>query len=165
MFAKGPGNWSSIPGPIIPKIQKIVIDASLLNTQHYKVRRKVKWSNPLHLSVLAIEKEPSGHTQLTWPTFYVFRDRSISRRGRTLTWTVVLWLVVSWHVVYCVILCVIWNSHRRTYHLLIKVKLATLVVGHPKAPFSIATTSRVRCYYIPWIAPLYHRSLPYNAEC
>ena len=36
-------------------------------------------------------------------------------------------------------------------------KLATLVEGDPKAPFSIATTPRCRrrCYSIPWIAPLY----------
>ena len=38
-----------------------------------------------------------------------------------------------------------------------KVKLATIVEGDPKAPFSIATTPRCRGgrYSIPWIAPLY----------
>ena len=47
------------------------------------------------------------------------------------------------------------------------IKLATLVEGDPKDSFSIATTSRCRGghYYIPWIAPLYPWSLPYNAEC
>ena len=36
-------------------------------------------------------------------------------------------------------------------------KLATVVEGDPKAPFSIATTPRCRggCYSFPWIAPLY----------
>ena len=38
VFANGPGNLGSIPGQIIPKTQKMVLDASLLNTQHYKVR-------------------------------------------------------------------------------------------------------------------------------
>ena len=38
MFAKGPGDLGSIPGRVIPKTQKMVLDASLLNTQHYKVR-------------------------------------------------------------------------------------------------------------------------------
>ena len=49
----------------------------------------------------------------------------------------------------------------------VKVKLATLVEGHLKAPSSSATTLRYRggCYSIPWIAPLYPWSLPYNAEC
>ena len=49
----------------------------------------------------------------------------------------------------------------------LKVKLVTLVKGDPKAPFSIATTSRCRGerYSFPWIAPLYPWSLPYNAEC
>ena len=48
-----------------------------------------------------------------------------------------------------------------------KVKLATLVEGDPKAPFSIATTSmcRGRRDSIAWIAPLYPWSLPYNGEC
>ena len=42
VFANGPGNWSSIPGRVKPKTQKIVLDTSLLNTQHYKVRIKGK---------------------------------------------------------------------------------------------------------------------------
>ena len=32
----------SIPGWVIPKTQKMVLDASLLNTQHYKVQIKGK---------------------------------------------------------------------------------------------------------------------------
>ena len=46
MFSNGLGDLGSIPGQIIPKTQKMVLDASLLNTQHYKVRWRVKWSNP-----------------------------------------------------------------------------------------------------------------------
>ena len=61
----------------------------------------------------------------------------------------------------------------RDYHWLFisvsvsKVKLATIVEGDPKAPFSIATTPRCRGgrYSIPWIAPLYPWTVPYNAEC
>ena len=47
------------------------------------------------------------------------------------------------------------------------LKLATIVEGDPKAPFSIATTPRCRGgrYSIPWIAPLYPWTVPYNAEC
>ena len=40
VFANGPGDRSSIPGRVIPKTQKIVLDATLLNTQYYKVRIK-----------------------------------------------------------------------------------------------------------------------------
>ena len=36
VFASGPGDWNSIPGRIIPKTQKMVLDAALLNIQHYK---------------------------------------------------------------------------------------------------------------------------------
>ena len=44
-FANGPGGLVSIPGRVIPKTLKMVLDTSLLNTQQYTVSR-VKWSNP-----------------------------------------------------------------------------------------------------------------------
>ena len=37
VFANGPGDRGSIPGRVIPKTQKMVLDASLLNIQQYKV--------------------------------------------------------------------------------------------------------------------------------
>ncbi len=46
VFANGPIDWGSIPGRVIPKTQKMVLDATLFNTQHYKVRIKGKESNP-----------------------------------------------------------------------------------------------------------------------
>ena len=42
VFANGPGDLGSIPGRVIPETQKMVLDASLLNTQHYKVQIKGK---------------------------------------------------------------------------------------------------------------------------
>ena len=42
VFANGSGDLGSIPGRVIPKTQKMVLDASLLSTQHYKVRIKGK---------------------------------------------------------------------------------------------------------------------------
>ena len=42
VFSNGPGDLGSIPGHVIPKTLKIVFDASLLNTQIYKVRIKGK---------------------------------------------------------------------------------------------------------------------------
>ena len=40
VFASSPGGLGSISGRVIPKTLKMVLDASLLNTQHYKVRIK-----------------------------------------------------------------------------------------------------------------------------
>ena len=40
VFANGPGNLGSIPRQVIPKTQKMVLDASLVNTLHYNVRIK-----------------------------------------------------------------------------------------------------------------------------
>ena len=42
VFANGPRDLSSIPGRVIPKTQKMVLDASFLNTQHCNVRNKGK---------------------------------------------------------------------------------------------------------------------------
>ena len=42
MFANGPGDQGSIPGPVISKTQRMVLDFALLNTQLYKVRIKGK---------------------------------------------------------------------------------------------------------------------------
>ena len=42
MFANSPGDWGSILGQVVPKTQKMVLDAALLNAQHYKVRIKGK---------------------------------------------------------------------------------------------------------------------------
>ena len=44
LFANVPADQGSIPGRVIPKTQKMVLDASLLNTPPYKVREK--WRNP-----------------------------------------------------------------------------------------------------------------------
>ena len=42
VFVNGLGDPGSIPDRVIPKTQRMVLDASLLNTQHYKVRIKSK---------------------------------------------------------------------------------------------------------------------------
>ena len=42
VFANGQGDRDSIPVHVIPKSQKMVLDATLLNTQHYKARIKGK---------------------------------------------------------------------------------------------------------------------------
>ncbi len=42
VFANGPGDLGLIPGRVIPKTKKMVLDTSLLSTQHYKVCIKGK---------------------------------------------------------------------------------------------------------------------------
>ena len=42
VFANGSGDLGSIPGRVIPKTLKMVLDTFLLNTQQYKVRIKGK---------------------------------------------------------------------------------------------------------------------------
>ena len=57
MFTSGLRDRGSIPGRVIPKSQKMVLDAVLLNTQHNKVRIKGKveqsreWSSSLPYTV------------------------------------------------------------------------------------------------------------------
>ena len=42
VFANGPVDLGSIPGRVIPVTLKMVLDDSLLNTQHHKIRIKGK---------------------------------------------------------------------------------------------------------------------------
>ena len=50
VFANGPGDRGSIPGHVILKTLKMVLDTSLLNTQQYKVRIKGKLEQPREMS-------------------------------------------------------------------------------------------------------------------
>ena len=64
VFTNGPGELCSIPGQVIPKTLKMVLDTSLLNTQQYKIcikgkveqSREMSSAPPRHTSVVAIEK-------------------------------------------------------------------------------------------------------------
>ena len=78
--------FGSIPDRVIPKTLKMVLDASLLNTQHYKVRIKGKVeqsrersSAPLHLGVVAIEKGAFGSpsTMVANFTLLIFTIESV----------------------------------------------------------------------------------------
>ena len=60
VFTNGSGDQGSIPGRFIPKTQKMVFDAALLNTQYYKVR--VKWSNPGN----GVVPSPKPHCSSYW---------------------------------------------------------------------------------------------------
>ena len=64
VFANGSGDRGLIPCRVIPKTQKMVLYASLLNIQHYKVRIKVKVEQSREMSsdlgVVAIEKRAFG---------------------------------------------------------------------------------------------------------
>ena len=81
VFANGPGDLGSIPGRVIPKTQKMVLDATLFNTQFYKVRIKSMVEQymerssalPLHLAVGAIEKGNFGlpSTTVAKFTYYI----------------------------------------------------------------------------------------------
>ena len=76
VFANGPGDMGSIPGCIISKTLKMVLDTSLLNTQQYKVRIKGKVEQIRERSSafsytsvqLLLKKEPSGCSRLRSPT-------------------------------------------------------------------------------------------------
>ena len=54
MFANGSGDRGSIPDQIIPKTQKIVLDAALVSIQHNKVRTKGKVKQPQERSCALI---------------------------------------------------------------------------------------------------------------
>ena len=67
VFANGPRDRGSIPGRVIPKTQKMVLDAALLSTQYYEIR--VKWSNPGNGVIPTLQ--PLGHPRLRSPTYFI----------------------------------------------------------------------------------------------
>ena len=76
MFANDSEDQSLIPGRVIPKYQKIVLDTFLLKYQYYKVRIKCKVEKsrgrssalPFILEVKILKKKPSGCSRLRSPT-------------------------------------------------------------------------------------------------
>ena len=62
VFFNRPGDRGSIPGRVIQKTQKMVLDAALLNTQHYKISIKGKWSNPEN----GVAPSPSARCKSYW---------------------------------------------------------------------------------------------------
>ena len=80
IFANDPEDLGSIPGCIIPKTLKMVLDTSLVNTQQYKVRidDKVEQSRernsalPYTSVLYLLKREPSGHPRLRSPTLFTY---------------------------------------------------------------------------------------------
>ena len=78
MFANGPGDPGSIPGRIIPKTLKMVLDTSLLNTQQYKVHIEGKVEQSRERSSSNYCK---GSLQVTFDYgrqlyFFTYRDKN-----------------------------------------------------------------------------------------
>ena len=68
VFTHGPGDQGSIRARVIPKTQKMVLDAALINIKHYKLRimgkveQSLEYSSalPYTFGVVAIEKVAFG---------------------------------------------------------------------------------------------------------
>ena len=82
MFTNGPEDLGSIPGHVIPKTLKMVLDTSLLNTQQYKVRIKGKVEQSKErssalLGVVAIEKGAfcSPSTKIANLLYFIYKVR------------------------------------------------------------------------------------------
>ena len=79
VFANSPRDQGSVPGRVIPKTQKMLLDISLLNTQHYKVRIKGKMetsggrSSALPFREL-LKRKPSGRPRLRSSTLFIYFD-------------------------------------------------------------------------------------------
>ena len=86
VFAFGPRDRGSIPGRVILKTQKMVLDTFLLNTLHYNVRIKVKTEQsrelssalpyasvaPSTTSVSLLKRETSGPLRQRSPTLLAY---------------------------------------------------------------------------------------------
>ena len=103
----GSGDLGSIPGWVIPKTQEIVLDAYLLNTQHYKVRIKGKVEQSRERSsafgVVAIEKGASRSllTIVTNFTFYLHYSCNVRVHVHTYTYIYIYIYISGWRVCVC----------------------------------------------------------------
>ena len=87
VFTNGLDDWGSIPGWVKPKTQKMLLDSTLLNIQHYKERINGKeeqsreWNSAplLHLGMVAIEKGAFGSPSTKFANFTLlyFRNNRI----------------------------------------------------------------------------------------
>ena len=98
VFANGPVDLGSIPGRVIPKTLKMVLDTSLLNTQQYKVCIKGKVEKSRERSSALpdtsvyslLKRETSGRPRLRSPTLLTYyrilrKKQNGFRRNRSTT--------------------------------------------------------------------------------
>ena len=81
MFANGPGDLGSITGRVILKTQKMVLDATLISTQHYKVRVKEQFResrSALPYSLVAIEKGAFWSPSTTVANFFTLFKKPVT---------------------------------------------------------------------------------------
>ena len=105
----GPGNRGSIEGRVIAKPFKMVLDTSLLNTLHYKVRIKDKsgvnpgkWVAPSSTPRCSSckKRESSDRPRLQSPTYFIWCNRISTFLGYLTTSPVdIYFLFVIWRIV------------------------------------------------------------------
>ena len=88
VFANGPEDRGSIAGWLIPNTQKMVLDAALFITQHYKVRIKGKVEQcterssalPYTSVSYLLKREPSDYLRLRETTLllFIYHNQSIN---------------------------------------------------------------------------------------
>ena len=86
VFANGPGDLGSISGRVILKTFKMVLDTSLLKTQHYKVhiKGKVELSRERSSALpKLLKREPSVHPRLQSPTLLYLYIYCLSNKKLT----------------------------------------------------------------------------------
>ena len=91
MFANTPVDQDSITSRVIPQTQKIVLDASLLDTHHYNVRIKDKWSNT--------EKGVAFHSAPRCSSYWKGRRRVVLDKGG------LIYIYIYIYVCVCVCVC------------------------------------------------------------
>ena len=108
VFTNGPGDLGSIPGRVIPKTQKTVLDASLLNPQHYKVRIKGK-----------VEQSREGVAPSPTPWCSSYRKGNLRVTldyGRQLYFTYI-YIYIYIYMCVCVCVCVYKNETNSLKHM------------------------------------------------
>ena len=101
VFANGPGDQGSISGRVIPKTQKMVLDAALLNTQNYEVRIKGKVEQSRERSIALPYTSGKGSIRVIYIYIYMIfkhipflrtvKFYNISTLVGYLVWFILVW--------------------------------------------------------------------------
>ena len=142
MFDNGPGERGSIPSRVILKTQKCVLNASLLSTQHCKVRIKDKSSNPgkgVTSSVTPrcsslLKKELSGHRRLRSANLLIYIH------GWLLSVLVIEYKIINERAPTHTNIC----THQHT-HVLYIVYLYTSIYAYKHMCIKISRNTHIHC--------------------
>ena len=135
-FANDPGDWGLVPGRVTPKTQKMVLDISLLNTQHYKKRIKGK-----------VEQFRERTSALPYTSVALYYDRQLYFYEHMFVCTYIyIYIYIYKHVKTCICSYIYIIMHAYIY-----IYIYIYIYMHPTVQLKISTSRlHTQVIYLLW---------------